>query len=87
MPVIKVSAKPNQFLTTRAIVAMIHRHKCAEIQAIGNSATWQAEAAIASAAAVLEKEDIKIVSRSRIIKPGRDGNEKNAIRYIVRALD
>ena len=65
---------------------MIHRHKHAEIQAIGRSAVQQAEKAIVRATAFLEEEDITIVSKTWNIKSGVDGNEKEGIRFILRIV-
>lgn len=62
---------------------MIHKHKGAEIQAIGRPAFRHAVKAIADAKVVLQKEAIHIDSRSRVIRPGMDGNEKAGTRFIV----
>jgi stage V sporulation protein SpoVS len=83
---LRISAKTNLFNTTRAIVGMIHAHKHAEIQAIGRSAVRHAEQAIARATAYLEEENITIVSKTWNIMPGKDGNEKEGIRFNLRVV-
>jgi stage V sporulation protein SpoVS len=86
MAVLRISGKTNLFNTTRAIVGMIHRHKRAEIQAIGRSAAQCAEKAIGRATAFLEDEDITIVSKTWNIMSGTDDNEKEGIRFILRVI-
>ena len=86
MALIRISAKTNLHNTTRAIVGLIHRHKYAEIQAIGRPAVRQADESIARAPAFLEGEDITIVSKSRNILPGVDGNEKEGVRFILNVV-
>jgi stage V sporulation protein SpoVS len=65
---------------------MIHRHRYAEVQAIGRSAVRHADKVIARVTAFLEEEDITIVTKTWNIMAGRDGNEKEAIRFIIRVV-
>lgn len=83
MALLRISARTNLFHTTRAIVGMIHNQKHAEIQAIGRSAVQHAEKAIAKATAVLAEEGIDTISRTGIIEPGKDGNEKAGLRFFI----
>jgi stage V sporulation protein SpoVS len=84
MPLLRISTRTNLYITTRAIVGMIHRHKHAEVQAIGRAAVKQAEYTIARATAFLEEEGIDIVTKTWNIVSGQDGNEKEGVRFIIR---
>ena len=71
-------------MAAKAIVGMIHKHRHAEIQALGRSAISQAENAILRATAHLEHEGIDIiVSRARYISAGADCNNRYGFRFIV----
>ncbi len=86
MPIYRISGETNLYTATRSIVSMIHRHKYAEVQAIGRSAVRHADTAIAKATAFLEGEGITIVTKTWNIMAGRDGNEKEGIRFIIRVV-
>ena len=85
--VLRISAKTNLLITSRAIVSMIHRHQYAEVQALGRFSVRRAEQAIGRAATLLEMEGIKIDYKSRVIDPDVDGNEKAGMRFIIRVVD
>jgi stage V sporulation protein SpoVS len=87
MAVLRISGKTNLFITTRAIVSMIHKHKHAEIQALGRSAVQHAEKAVGRATAFLEEEDITIVSKTWNMMRGVDGNEREGIRFMIRGIE
>lgn len=86
MAVLRISAKTNLFMTSRAIVAMIHNHQHAELQAIGRSAVQHAEQAIAKATAYLSEEGVDIVAKARVMETDVDGNEKAGLRFIIEPL-
>ncbi|MGE5375938.1 MAG: stage V sporulation protein S [Bacteroidota bacterium] len=86
MAVIRISGRTNLFLTTRAIVAKIHRHRHVEIEAMDDPAARDADKAIARATAFLEEEGITIVSEKLKRMPGLDGMERKGIRFIIRVV-
>jgi stage V sporulation protein SpoVS len=86
MAVLRISAKTNLFNTTRAIVSMIHKHKYAEVQAIGRFSVRRAEQAIGRVETLLAMENIKIACKYRVIEPDVDGNEKEGIRFFIRVI-
>jgi stage V sporulation protein SpoVS len=72
----------------KAIVGMIHKHQQAEVQALGHSAVQQVEQAILRATAHLEGEGIDIiVTKTRYIKPGADGNNRYGFRFLIRECE
>jgi stage V sporulation protein SpoVS len=87
MAVLRISAKTNLLITTRTIAGMIHKHKYAEVQALGRFSVRRAEQAIGRAATLLEMEGIKIAYQYRTIEPDEDGNEKAGIRFLIRAVE
>ena len=87
MAVLRISAKTNLLITTRTIAGMIHKHKCAEVQALGRFSIRRAEQAIGRAATLLEMDGIKIAYKYRVIEPDVDGNEKAGIRFLIRVVE
>lgn len=87
MAVLRISGKTNLLLTTRAIVSMIHKHKYAEVQALGGFSVRRAEQAIGRAMTLLEMESIKIAYKYRRIEPDSDGNEKEGVRFMLRVVE
>lgn len=65
---------------------MIHKHKYAEVQALGRFSVRRAEQAIGRAVCLLETENIKIAYKYRIIEPDIDGNEKAGVRFILNVV-
>jgi stage V sporulation protein SpoVS len=85
--VIRISGKTNLFIITRAIVSGIHKHKYAEVQALGFFSVRRAEQAIGRAASLLGSEGTKIVYKYRMIEPDIEGNEKEGVRFMIRVLE
>ena len=87
MAVIRISAKTNMLTTTKSILARLHRHKYAEVQALGRFSVRRTETAIVRAATILEMENLKLVYSYRLIEPDTDGNEKAGIRFFLSVVE
>lgn len=87
MAVIRISAKTNMLISTRSILSLLHRHKYAEVQALGAYSVRRTETAIVRAATILEMENLDLVYRYSLIEPGTEGNEKAGIRFYLSVLD
>jgi stage V sporulation protein SpoVS len=85
--VLRISAKTNLLITTKAITGMLHKRKYAEVQALGRFSILRAEQAIGRAATLLEMQGIKIAYKYRIIETDVDGNEKPGIRFLIRVIE
>jgi len=85
--VLRISAKTNPLIASKAIVGMIHKHNYAEVQALGGLAVRRAEQTIGRAASLLQTENIKIVYRTMLVEPDIDGNEKAGIRFMIRVVE
>jgi stage V sporulation protein SpoVS len=66
---------------------MIHKHKYAEVQALGHFSIRRAEQAIGRATTLLNMEGIKIAYKYRVIEPDTEGNEKAGIRFLIRVVE
>jgi stage V sporulation protein SpoVS len=70
--------------TAKAIAAMIHKHNCAEVQAIGRPAVHYAMKGITQAVAYFKEQGIQLGFTATYIEPGADGdNEKEGFRFLI----
>ncbi len=84
MEILKVSAKSNPNSVAGALAGVIREQGKAEMQAIGAGAINQAVKAIAIARGYVAPSGIDLVSIPAFVDINVDGEEKTAIRIIVR---
>ncbi len=86
MFVLKVSSKSNASSVAGALAGVIRENNEAELQAVGAGALNQAIKAIAIARGFLSPSSINIVVIPEFIDIMIEGNERTAIRLIVKQI-
>lgn len=83
--VLRVSAHSNPKLVAGALAAILRGEGTVEIQAVGAGAVNQAVKAIAIARGFVAPNGIDLVAVPAFTKIEIDGEERTAIRFLVRA--
>ena len=83
MAVLRISAQTHPMQNAKAIAGLIHKHRHAEVQAIGRPAVHQAMKAMAQAIGHLKEEGIYVGFTVKYIAEDTDGNEKEGFRFFI----
>lgn len=84
MDIIKVAASSRSTAVAGAIAGVMREHGYAEVQAIGAGAVNQAVKATAIARGYLEQDGIDIVCVPMLTEIDIDGQERTAVKLVVK---
>ncbi len=84
--ILKVAANTEPNKLAGAIAGVIRKHESAEIHGVGASAINQAVKAVAIARGFMAPRGIELAAFPSFMDIGIDGEERTAIRLLVRAI-